>query len=90
MNIQLIPPSPWAIGIDLSDIQVQVIAANGSHICYVECDPVEEIALLIAVAPEMLLLLKRLNEAFYVKGTRKALMEVMKETKPLIARAEGR
>jgi antirestriction protein ArdC len=30
------------------------------------------------------------NEAFYVKGTRKALLPVMAETKPLIATAEGR
>jgi hypothetical protein len=40
--------------------------------------------------PDMLCLLKRINEAFYVKGTRKALLEAMKETKPLIAKAEGR
>jgi hypothetical protein len=38
----------------------------------------------------MLSLLKRINDAFYVKGSRKALLAVMKETKPLIARAEGR
>jgi hypothetical protein len=42
------------------------------------------------VAVDMLALLKRINEAFYVKGTRKALLPVVKETKPLIARAEGR
>jgi hypothetical protein len=41
-------------------------------------------------APDMLSLLKRINNAFYVKGSRKALLAVMKETKPLIARAEGR
>jgi hypothetical protein len=46
--------------------------------------------LLRIAAPDMLSLLKRINDAFYVKGTRKALLEVMKETKPLIARAEGR
>jgi hypothetical protein len=46
--------------------------------------------LLRMAAPEMLALLKRINEAFYVKGTRKALLPVMAETKPLIARAEGR
>ena len=34
---------------------------------------------------ELLALLKRINEAFYVKGTRKALLSVMAETKPLIA-----
>ena len=46
--------------------------------------------LLRMAAPNMPSLLKRLNYAFYVKGTRKSLLEVMKETKPLIARAEGR
>jgi hypothetical protein len=48
-----------------------------------------ELRLRLAAA-DMLALLKRINEAFYVKGTRKALLEVMKETKPLIARVEGR
>jgi hypothetical protein len=47
-------------------------------------------ARLIAAALPMLSLLKRINVAFYVKGTRKALVEVMKEAKPLIASAEGR
>jgi hypothetical protein len=47
-------------------------------------------ARLIAAALSVLSLLKRINHAFYVKGTRKALLEVMEETKPLIARAEGR
>jgi hypothetical protein len=41
-------------------------------------------------APQMLSLLKRINEAFYINGTRKALLPVMRETKLLIARAEGR
>jgi hypothetical protein len=45
---------------------------------------------LITAAPEMLALLKRINEAFYVKGTHTALLPVMAETKPLIAKAEGR
>jgi protein-arginine kinase activator protein McsA len=44
-------------------------------------------ARLIATAPELLDLLQELNAAFYFKGTRKALMEVMAKTKPLIRRA---
>lgn len=46
--------------------------------------------LLRMAAPDMLSLLKRINEAFYVYGTRKALLPVMAETKPLIRKAEGR
>lgn len=46
--------------------------------------------LLRMAAHDMLSPLKRINDAFYVKGTRKALLQAMKETKPLIARAEGR
>ena len=45
---------------------------------------------LVAAAPEMLDLLKRLNEDFYVKGKWDSLAALMKETKPLIRRAEGR
>lgn len=46
-------------------------------------------ALLFTAAPEMLALLKRLNWAFYVEGTTKALKAVMMETKDLIHKAEG-
>ena len=45
---------------------------------------------LIKAAPELLALMKRINEAFYVHGTHKALLPVMAETKPLIRKAEGR
>ena len=44
---------------------------------------------LLASAPELLALLKRINTAFYVDGTAKALKSVMAETKDLIRRAEG-
>jgi hypothetical protein len=44
-------PGPWAIGIETSDEMAQVIAADGSHIAYVECDPVLSNARLIAAAP---------------------------------------
>jgi hypothetical protein len=46
-------------------------------------------ARLITAAPNMLILLKELNYAFYVKGTRKALLEVMAKTRPLIAKIEA-
>lgn len=47
-------------------------------------------ALLMASAPEMLALLKQLNDVFYVGGKASALREVMAKTKPLIRQAEGR
>lgn len=47
-------------------------------------------AALIAAAREMPAPLKRVNEAFYVKGASRALLPVMSETKPLITKAEGR
>lgn len=45
---------------------------------------------LIAAAPEMLALLKRVNNVFYAQGTRKAMIEIMSEALPLIKKAEGR
>ena len=51
-----------------------------------------EIARLFIASPDLLeqlkqaeALLARINYAFYVKGTRKALLEVMEETKPALA-----
>ena len=46
-------------------------------------------AFLIGAAPDMLALLQEINHAFYVKNSRKALIEVMAKTKPLIAKAKG-
>lgn len=43
----------WAIGLDSDEERVQVIAEDGSHVCYVERDPVMGNAVLIAAAPEM-------------------------------------
>ena len=45
---------------------------------------------LIAAAPDLLALIKRINTAFYVDGTAKALRPVMAETKEMIRLAEGR
>lgn len=47
-------------------------------------------AALIAAAPELLAIIKDMRQAFYVEGTRKALLQVMERSKDLIAKAEGR
>ena len=47
-------------------------------------------ARLIAAAPELLQLVKDMREAFYVKGTRKALLAVMERSKSVMEKAEGR
>lgn len=47
-------------------------------------------AYLIVEAPEMLQIIKDMRNAFYVKGTRKALLEVMERSKAVMERAEGR
>lgn len=46
-------------------------------------------AVLGALAPEFYDLLARLNTAFYVTGTAKAMREVMAESAPLLRRARG-
>lgn len=86
-------PGPWWI-----DDDHNIAAGNGD--CYKTiADPrcmspenheeMDANAHLIAAAPEMLELLKAINNAFYVSGTRKAMMEVMAQTKPLIHKATG-
>jgi len=47
-------------------------------------------ARLFAAAPAMYAIIKDMREAFYVKGTRKALLEVMERSKNVLAQAEGR
>ena len=47
-------------------------------------------ARLYAAAPAMYAVIKDMREAFYVKGTRKALLEVMERSKDVLAQAEGR
>lgn len=50
----------------------------------------EENARLIEAAPEMLAMLKAVNYAFYVKGTRKELQKALEGSRELIRKAEGR
>ena len=52
--------------------------------------PQQAYAALIAAAPAMYAIIKDMREAFYVKGTRKALLEVMERSKDVLAQAEGR
>ena len=54
------------------------------------CEEIEGNANLIAAAPAMYAIIKDMREAFYVKGTRKALLEVMERSKNVLAQAEGR
>ena len=85
-------PGPWTVEREPGLYGVYQIeeAAKRERCGDMATDEPKANARLIAVAPEMLSLLKRINEAFYVKGTRKALTAVMAETKPLIAKAEAR
>ena len=55
-----LPLAPWAIGAQSTDEKVQVIAADGEHICYVERDPAFDIAIFITTAPKMLGICERL------------------------------
>lgn len=47
-------------------------------------------AALVAAAPAMYAIIKDMREAFYAKGTRKALLEVMERAKDVLSQAEGR
>lgn len=88
------PAGEWEVrsgGVD------RVYVKGGARICqvmpeYREDRPFEEdaaAAKLIAQAPAMYALLAELNEVFYVKGSKKAMMEVMAKTKPLMKKARG-
>lgn len=50
----------WSVGLDTDEERAQVIAEDGSHVCYVERDPVLENARLIIAAPKMYRTLKSL------------------------------
>ncbi len=84
----------------------RVIDRNGATVCLCHQLPLDDVpadtkaafiakacnqhARLVSEHAALLDLLKRINTAFYVEGTTKALRPVMSETKPLIRRAEGR
>ena len=55
---------------------------------YIETD-IQTIVPKLKAAPAMYAIIKDMREAFYVKGTRKALLEVMERSKNVLAQAEG-
>jgi hypothetical protein len=85
-------PGPWITSVVLHDDGPATYAVHKRETApdlvadYIKD---EETARLIATAPDMLKLLRDINEAFYVHGTRKALLPVMQRTKPLIQKARG-
>ena len=97
-------PGPWVVDEDYEDEEQQAIGIvkeghgyiAGIHIL-ASCNNGEGFtaedranAALIAAAPAMYAIIKDMREAFYVKGTRKALLEVMERSKNVLAQAEGR
>lgn len=93
-------PGPWVVK-QLSGSETVVMGKRNFQDCLIAQnlydenieptqDELEANASLIAAAPELLDLLKRINYSFYVDGTSKALRPIMSETKAAIAKAEGR
>ena len=78
-------PGPWVVNTFIVNGQykLEVLDATGANAC------VQANATLIAAAPAMYAIIKDMREAFYVKGTRKALLEVMERSKDVLAQAEG-
>ena len=85
-------PGPWHLEHDVDGIPLTIIGSDGSAIGTVETwnDCTEGNRLVLTAAPAMYAIIKDMREAFYVKGTRKALLEVMERSKDVIAQAEGR
>lgn len=82
---------PWALGAETDDERAQVIGADGSHICYVECDPVLGNAYLIIASPNLLAEAKELlRNARYEDGQAIVLTQDCEELQTAIAKAEGR
>ena len=52
--MEWLPPAPLAIGAQSTEDKVQIIAADGEHICYVERDPALAIAQHIIASPLMM------------------------------------
>ncbi len=102
MNTAKHTPGPWVVNdstendddttlticAPADDVEIATMSAyeNGCE-CFSE---IRANAHLIAAAPELLAIIKDMRQAFYVKGTRKALLEVMERSKDLIAKSEGR
>ena len=78
-------PGPWVVNtfVDNGQRKLEVLDATGANAC------VQANANLIAAAPAMYAIIKDMREAFYVKGTRKALLAVMERSRDVIAQAEG-
>lgn len=88
---------PWAYNGDtVIETACPDLRGDHMHICDLRTtlgkidEETRATAYLIAEAPEMLKIIKEMRNAFYVKGTRKALLEVMERSKVVMERAEGR
>ena len=81
-------PGPWYaanMGNDFQGLVVEEQTGKNIAVAYDKRD-----VHILAAAPAMYAVIKDMREAFYVKGTRKALLEVMERSKDVIAQAEGR
>ena len=90
-------PGPWQISaIQNEPEKTSIIDADMCFVAevwqtYIDGESRQQAhAALIAAAPELLAIIKDMRQAFYVEGTRKALLQVMERSKDLIAKAEGR
>ena len=90
-------PGPWAIGLETDEIKSQIIGLDGSHIAYVECDPIQANAALIAAAPELLEACKELERCIDIAAKSKywshevaqALIPARDKAATAIAKAES-
>lgn len=96
MNTARQTMAPWAIGLDSDNERVQIITADGGHLCYVEQDPLLPFARLIAAAPDLATELAALvahvegiNRAFFVEGTPKALKAAMADQRERLQAARA-
>lgn len=86
-------PGPWSVTHQVYTDGTYDIIGEGKVIahlggCLAGNDTGEANAALIAAAPDLLDLIKRLNYAFYVDGTSKAMKPIMAETKAIIQKCE--
>lgn len=81
-------PGPWETAENGDNIRCAeglLVAHTFGHLGQGQANGV-----LIASAPELLAMVKAANLAFYGSGTQKALQAVLKGSKDLIRKAEGR